>query len=570
MNSITIQTISQRRRRIALFTLFVAMAALPVQAVHLPHYKRDFRQHEGAIRYQRLMPILASRGVITDRNGEVLAVSSPVNTVWADPRKTKIDDQQLSELANLLETDKRRLSDRILARPDRAFVYLKRHIEPQIGKRVKDLAIPGVHLRHEYHRYYPWSEVSSHVLGFTDIDDRGQEGIELAYNDWLGGLQGEKSVIKDRKGRVVKDLPRYRAPNPGKNVKLSLDIRIQYQAYKELMSAVKKEGARSGSIVVLDPHNGEVMAMVNYPHFNPNNRASLHSQRIRNRAVTDLFEPGSTVKPFAVAAAIENGLFSPETMIDTSPGWYMVRGHTIQDEHNYGKIDLSRVIIKSSNVGAAKIALAMSAQELWNVYRRVGFGEHPGSGFPGEVGGLLSDYHGWNKIERATLAFGYGLSVTPLQLAQAYSILANGGLKTTATFLTTDNPKAGPRVMSAKTCRKIREMLEGVVSAEGTAKRAGIKGYRVAGKTGTVHKSTKNGYAKDRYVSVFAGMAPASNPRLVTVVMLDEPSKGQYFGGVVAAPVFAKVMAEALRLLGVPPDDLPTLQANTAARAGSA
>lgn len=570
MNEMTSRNTNQGRRVIVLVAIFVAMAVLLIRAVHLQLYEHDFLQREGKLRHHRVMTIPAYRGTIKDSQGAILAVSTPVDSVWLDPKQVKLAGKQIDKLAQLLKLDRQTVYRHLEAYSDKSFIYLKRHVPPELASRVMDLKLPGVHLQREYHRYYPMSEVTSHLLGFTDIDDKGQEGLELTYNNWLKGVPGERHVIKDRYGRIVKDLKENRAPNPGQELRLSVDSRIQYLAYRELKAAIKHQGAKSGSIVVLDPHRGKVLAMVNQPSFNPNNRSTLRTRQIRNRAVTDLFEPGSTIKPFTVAAAIENQWFSTKTMIDTSPGWYMVRGHTIQDEHDYGKIDLSRVLVKSSNVGAAKIALTIPPEQLWETYRQVGFGENTGSGFPGEAAGMLSDFNGWNKIERATLAFGYGLSVTPLQLAQAYSVLASDGYKTSISYLDSDKPQLRQRVMSSETSRKIRKMLEGVVSTAGTAKLAKVDGYRVAGKTGTVHKTVAGGYAKDRYVSVFAGMAPASRPRLVMVVMIDEPSKGDYFGGVVAAPVFARVMAGALRLLDIPPDDLPTLQAKVKSWAESA
>ena len=570
MNEMTSHNTNKGRRRIVLIAMFMAMASLLVRAIYLQHYERDFLQHEGELRHHRVMTIPAYRGTITDSHGAILAVSTPVDSVWLEPKQAKQAGNRITTLARMLELDEQNIHRRLTAHSEKSFIYLKRHIPPELASRVMNLNIPGVYLQREYHRYYPMSEVTSHLLGFTDIDDRGQEGLELTFNNWLKGVPGEKHVIKDRLGRIVKDVRENRAPNPGQDLRLSLDGRIQYLAYRELKAAINRHGARSGSIVVLEPHQGKVLAMVNQPSFNPNNRSTLRTPHIRNRSVTDLFEPGSTIKPFTVAAAIENGWFSTETMIDTSPGWYMVRGHTIQDEHNYGRINLSRVIVKSSNVGAAKIALAIPPEHLWDTYRQVGFGDNTGSGFPGEATGALSDFSGWNKVERATMAFGYGLSVTPLQLAQAYAVLANGGYKTSISYLAAGEPQDRQRVISRETCQKIREMLERVVSTEGTAKLAKVEGYRVAGKTGTVHKTTAGGYAKDRYISVFAGMAPVSQPRLVMVVMIDEPSRGEYFGGVVAAPVFARVMAGALRLLDIPPDDLPTLQARMKVWAESA
>ncbi len=570
MNDRSNLTIGQGRRSFILIASFVAMAMLIGRAVHLQYYEREFLQREGIARHQRVMLIPAHRGMILDRNGEVLAMSVPVNSVWANPQQATHTGEQLSAVAQLLGLDKDDLSQRMVARSSKEFIYLKRHITPDLANQVLELQAPGIHLQREYRRYYPAGEVNSHVQGFTNIDDVGQEGLELAFNRWLSGVPGEKRVIIDRLNRIVEDVEYVRAPRPGKNLRLSLDQRIQYLAYRELKTAIRQHDARSGSVVVLDPQTGEVLAMVNQPSFNPNNRIKLDPTMIRNRAVTDMFEPGSTIKPFVVAAAIANGSFGPETMINTAPGWYMVRGHTIQDEHNYGRINLSNIIVKSSNVGAVKVALSIPARHIWEVLHRVGLGEITSSGFPGESGGYLSQYTRWRTLDRATVAFGYGLSVTPLQLAQAYSVLATDGLRTPVSFIASDGPPKRRRALSADTSRKIRLMLEGVVSSEGTAKLAGVTGYRVAGKTGTIQKNTSGGYSKDRYISTFAGMAPASDPRLVAVVMIDEPRKGEYYGGVVAAPVFSKVMQGALRLLDIFPDNLPTLQAQSHDQADSA
>jgi cell division protein FtsI (penicillin-binding protein 3) len=558
------------RRMFVFFVLLSAMATLIMRAVQLQYYEREFLRSEGMARHQRVVSIPAHRGMITDRNGEPLAISSPIHSVWINPKEVLRAEIPLANLAKVLDLNERELSQHLEQRSSRSFLYLKRHIAPELAQRVMKLKVPGVYLQREYHRYYPMGGVAAHVLGFTDIDDRGQEGVELVFDHWLSGESGEKRVIKDRLGCVVEDVERIKAARPGKELRLSLDRRIQYLAYRELKAAVSKEKAHSGSIVVLDPIHGEILAMANQPSFNPNNRSSLQESVVRNRAATDVFEPGSTIKPFTIAAAMENKLFDPNAIIDTSPGWYMVSGHTIQDEHDYGSIDLSRVIIKSSNVGAAKIALAIPPKVMWETFRKMGFGEVTSSGYPGESAGSLSDYRGWNKIERATLAFGYGLSVTALQLAQAYAVLANNGLRPAITILTHDSVPEFQRVLSVKTSRRIRKMLEGVVSKEGTAVRARVEGYRVAGKTGTVHKSTSGGYAKNRYISVFAGLAPATRPRLVVVVTINEPHSGEYYGGIVAAPVFSKVMAGALRLLDVPPDNLPPLQAHSDDMAGAA
>jgi cell division protein FtsI (penicillin-binding protein 3) len=558
------------RRMFVFLVLLSAMATLIMRAVHLQTYEREFLRGEGMARHLRVVSIPAHRGMITDRNGEALAISSPINSVWANPKEVLRAKVPLANLAKVLGLNERGLSQRLEQRSSRSFLYLKRHIDPELAQRVMKLKMPGINLQREYHRYYPMGEVTAHLLGFTDIDDRGQEGVELVFDHWLRGESGEKRVIKDRLGCVVEDVERIRAARPGKELRLSLDRRIQYLAYRELKAAVSREKARSGSIVVLDPIQGEILAIVNQPSFNPNNRSSLRESVVRNRAATDVFEPGSTIKPFTIAAAMENKLFDTNAIIDTSPGWYMVSGHTIQDEHDYGAIDLARIIVKSSNVGAAKIALAIPPKVMWNMFRRVGFGEVTSSGYPGESAGSLSDYRGWNKIERATLAFGYGLSVTALQLAQAYAVLANGGLRPGITVLTRDSAPEFQRVLSVKTSRRIRKMLEGVVSQEGTAVRARVEGYRVAGKTGTVHKSTSGGYAKNHYISLFAGLAPATHPRLVIVVTINDPQSGEYYGGIVAAPVFSKVMAGALRLLDVPPDNLSPLQAHSDDRAGAA
>jgi cell division protein FtsI (penicillin-binding protein 3) len=534
------------------------------RGLYLQLHEREFLLGEGDARHQRVMPIPAHRGMITDRNGEPLAISTPMDSIWANPRETLSARGQLSAVARLLDLNPESLLTELADRAEREFVYLKRRVDPDVAEQVLALNVPGINIQREYRRYYPMAEVTSHVLGFTDIDDRGQEGLELAYDHWLSGMPGAKKVIKDRLGRIVEDLELIRPASAGKNLRLSLDRRIQYLAYRELKAAVTKHRARSGSVVVLDPYTGEVLAMVNQPAFNPNNRLTLTVDWTRNRAATDVLEPGSTVKPFVVAAAMESGLFEPETVIQTSPGWYMVRGHTIQDEHDYGRLDLGGVIRKSSNVGATKIALALTPGALWESYRRAGFSESTGSGFPGEALGALSSYQGWGEFERAALAFGYGLAATPLQLARAYAAIAAEGLRPDVSYTIVEQAERA-RVMSEDAALQLRHMLEGVVSVAGTAPMAGVEGYRIAGKTGTVHKSTPGGYAKDRYISIFAGLAPVSQPALVAVVVIDEPANGAYFGGLVAAPVFSRIMDGALRLLNVRPDNLPQLHAGNEA-----
>jgi len=558
------------RRVLVLGVFALGMLVLVGRAIDLQVLKQDFLRGQGDARHLRVVGMPAHRGMITDRNGEPLAISTPVDSVWANPRELSLADPRLPQLARLLELDQDDMLRRLAARETREFVYLRRHVSPELSARVQALELPGVALEREYRRYYPMGEVMAHVVGFTNIDDRGQEGLELAYDEWLAGVPGAKRVIKDRLGRVIENVEALRPPRAGKPLTLSVDRRIQYLAYRELKQAVQAEGARSGSIVVMDPRTGEVLAMANQPAFNPNTRRNLRGELYRNRGVTDVFEPGSTIKPFTIAAALEAGVYGPASQIDTGPGFVRVGGHTIRDVRNYGRIDLATVIRKSSNVGASKIALSLEPEALWSLYSQVGFGQITGAGFPGEAAGVMGDYSRWNEVERATLAFGYGLSVTPLQLAQAYSAIAADGMLHEATFLRREGAAPGRRAMQAETARQVRAMLEGVVSGEGTGLRAAIEGYRVAGKTGTARKSTVGGYAEDRYIAVFAGMAPASNPRLVVVVMINEPAREEYYGGHVAAPVFREVMTGALRLLNIPPDDLPALQARQSGRGGAA
>ncbi len=448
----------------------------------------------------------------------------------------------------------------LASRADREFIYLRRHINPMLAAQVEALDIPGVYLQREYRRYYPDGEVAAHVVGFTNIDDVGQEGLELAYDDWLKGEPGAKRVIKDGKSHIIEDVESIRLPAPGRDLQLSIDRRIQYLAYRELKALMQEHKARAASAVVLDVKSGEVLAMVNQPSFNPNNRQNLNSSDMRNRAVTDVFEPGSTMKPFVVAKALESGRYRPDTAVATAPGWMRVGSNTVRDVHDYGQLDVSGVIRKSSNVGIAKIALSLPAEEIWTQMSDLGFGVQTFSGFPGEASGLLPHYTGWNAIETATLSFGYGVSVTALQLAQAYAVLAADGVRRSVTFLHGQDAMQEHRVMPAAVARQVRYMLEEATGPDGTAPQARIPGFRVAGKTGTVRKSVAGGYSDSQYLSVFAGLAPVSDPRLVMVVMVDEPGNGQYYGGQVAAPVFARVMAGALRLLAVTPDNVPLLQ----------
>lgn len=547
------------RRRFVLGLLLIAAALLVWRLVDLHVLRKDFLQGEGDARALRVVSMAAHRGMIVDRHGEPLAISTPVDSVWANPGDVQFEGKQRAQLARLLGMSSEQLQKSISTHSKREFVYLQRHVHPDLAQQIINLKIPGVSLQREYRRYYPTGEVSGHVLGFTNIDDIGQEGMELAYDDWLRGHAGSKRVIKDRLGHVIADVESIESPQPGKNLQISIDRRLQYLAYTELKAAVQKHKALSASLVMMDVKTGEILAMVNQPTFNPNNRKDLQGKRYRNRAVTDLFEPGSTIKPFTIAAALDAGLYQADTMIDTSPGFYKVGTNTVRDTRNYGSIDVASVIMKSSNVGASKIALSLPAERIWTLFRKVGFGEITSSGFPGESSGLLTDYKKWRDIDRATLAFGYGMSVTPLQLAQAYTVFARQGKMQPATMLRVgeghDSPAPIP-VMKASTAKSVLRMLESVVTTEGTGIQAQVRGYRVAGKTGTARKSGVGGYVDDRYVAVFAGLAPVSNPRIVTVVMVNEPGGKEYYGGLVAAPVFAHVTAGALRLLNVAPDNL--------------
>ncbi len=567
------------RRRLLLGLILVVIAGLCARAFYLQAWNRDFLLSEGDARHLRTVRLQAHRGPILDRSGEPLAVSTPVDSVWVDAKALfasggkdgrPAPKAQIVELARGLGRDPEALYRFLAGRPDRRFVYVARHLPPERAARIKALGVAGVELQREYRRYYPSAEVAAHVLGFTDIDDRGQEGLELAYDDWLRGQPGAKRVLRDRRGRVVADVARIRAPEPGRELVLSIDQRIQYLAYRALKRGVRRVGARGGSLVVLDPRSGEVLAMVNQPSFNPNNPADRKPGRTRNRAVTDVFEPGSTVKPFTVAAALASGRYAPDYTVETSPGWWRIAHYTIRDLHDYGRVSLERILVKSSNIGAAKLALGMPAERLWSVFHEVGFGAGTGSGFPGEAVGVLRDFQDWRQVEQATMAYGYGLSVTTLQLARAYAALAADGESVSVTFLRRDAPPESQRVLPARVARRVRHMLEGVVSDEGTARRAAVPGYRVAGKTGTVHKSQAGGYAKKRYLALFAGMAPATRPALVIVVTVDEPEPGKHYGGVAAAPVFAEVMAGALRLLDIAPDAVERLEARRGAGGGAA
>ena len=548
--------VSHFRLLVVVGIVLAVAAVLLWRAVDLHVLNKDFLQSQGNARYMRTMPVAAHRGVITDRHGDPLAVSTPVDSVWINPAEFLTARTSWGKLTKLLSLKLDKVERLVLQREKREFVYLKRHIRPDLGEQVEKLNIAGVYLQREYHRYYPAGEVAAHVLGFTNIDDAGQEGLELAYNDWLQGQSGKKMVIKDRLGRTIKHVESIKAAQPGNDLVLSIDRRLQYLTYRELKRAVNQYKAKSGSAVILDTKTGEVLAMVNQPSYNPNNRRKLKSSHLRNRAVTDVFEPGSTIKPFTVAAALESGKFKANSVINTSPGYYRIGKYVVQDIKNYGRINLSTILSKSSNIGASKLALGISAKNLTDVHSRIGFGFSTGSGFPGEVAGIINLPTEKQLVERATLSYGYGLSVTPLQLARAYGAIANDGMMPATSFIRVDEVEREERVLPKEYAKQIRKMLEAVVSKNGTGSRAAVAGYRISGKTGTVKKASAGGYSDDSYVALFAGMAPASNPRLAMVVTINEPQGDVYYGGKVAAPVFSKVMSGALRLMDIAPDNV--------------
>ncbi len=547
----------QVRARFLLALFALAALVLLARAVHLQVMRSGYLAGQGDARHLRIAPISAHRGTITDRNGEPLAVSTPVDSVWINPPELAAAAGQIPRLASALGADAEWLKRLVAGKLEREFVYVRRHMPPEYAARVAALQLRGVYLLREYRRYYPAGEVTGHVLGFSNVDDAGQEGLELAFDHWLSGESGAKRVLKDRLGRSIEDVERIRPPEPGRELTTSLDLRLQYLAYRELKAAVRRYRARAGSVVILDVATGEVLAMVNQPSYNPNDRAQYTAARYRNRAATDIFEPGSSLKPLIIAAALDSGRFEPDTLIQTAPGYIRIGANTVRDKHNLGRIDVTTVLMKSSNVGASKIALALDAEYLWEVLARFGLGRLTDSAFPGESAGLLSHHSNWRRIGQATLAYGYGLSTTPLQLAQAYAALGAGGVRHPVSLLKVEEAPGAQRVVSTETAWALVDMMETVVSDEGTGAQAAVAGYRIAGKTGTAWKHEAGGYSRDRYTSVFAGLAPASAPRLAVVVMIDEPGGEKYYGGDVAAPVFAAVMTDALRLLAVPPDRLP-------------
>ena len=531
----------------------IVVGALGWRLVDLHVVDNEFLRQQGDVRTIRVESIDAHRGVITDRHGESLAVSTPVQTLWANPSEMDPSEPRLAHLARLLDISEARLRERLHTYSDREFIYLRRKVQPGLAESALNMGIPGVYSRQEYRRYYPAGEVTAHVVGFTNIDESGQEGMELAYNQWLSGKSGRKRVLKDNRGRVIKDLTLIREARPGRDMALSIDLRLQYLAYRELKAVVGAHGARGGTLVMLDVDSGEVLAMVNQGSYNPNDRSQLSPDRLRNKAITDLFEPGSTMKPVTMAAALESGKFNHNSTIDTAPGYRRFGRFTIRDSRNYGVIGLTDIIAKSSNVGVSRIATELGGDVIRDLYARLGLGQPTGIGFPGEAVGVLPAPPKWRPVEEATLSYGYGMSVNALQLAQAYMVLANGGIRYPLSLLKVDERPVGERVLSEKVSFQVREMLREAVE-NGTGKRAQPGFYSAGGKTGTVHLVGKGGYQDSQYKAIFAGMAPIDHPRIVTVVAVDAPQSGEYYGGEVAAPVFARVMSDALRLLNVKPE----------------
>lgn len=546
----------QRRRQWLLGLFALVAGALLARAVYLQVMHTDFLQWQGNARYLRVVPVPAHRGMLLDRDGEPLAVSTPIDSVWVNPSQFMTVQTQWQALATVLGLTVKELQTVLVKRQQREFVYLKRHISPTVAAQVKGLNLAGVFLQREYHRYYPTGAVAAHVLGFTNVDDQGQEGLELAFDNTLAGVAGAKRVLQGKNGQIIANVENLQLPRPGQDVRLTIHRQLQYVLHRELRTAVWTHKAQAGSAVILNVHTGEVLALVNQPECNPNNREELVNDRFRNRTVTDVFEPGSTLKPLTIVTALESGKFETTTRIDTQPGYFQVGKYTVRDSHNYGPIDLATIIQKSSNVGASKIALSLPPGQLWRTLNNLGFGQSTDSGFPGEVPGKLPHFSVWHPFEQATLSFGYGLNSTLLQLARAYAALANGGRLLPIRFVIPETPvnsEKMPAVIQASTLQQVMPMLEKVTQPGGTGKDAHISGYRVAGKTGTVHKPVAGGYSPNEYLALFVGIVPASRPQLVMAVLIDEP-RGGHYGGQVAAPVFAKVMTEGLRLLNVPPD----------------
>ena len=543
-----------RSRTVGLL-LMGAFAALVGRGFYLQVINNDFLQEKGESRYRRDIEVSASRGKIIDRNGDLLAVSTPMKSIWAIPGDARtMSAAQKQQLAALLDIGVRELDGTIA--PEKTFVFVKRQVPPETADRIAALKLPGVHQEKEYRRYYPTGDMTAHIVGFTGVDDKGLEGVELAFQPSLIGRSGSRSVIRDRRGNIIEDVGALKPPQDGKDVRLALDSKIQYLAYSQLKAAVETNKAKAGGAIVIDARTGEILALVNLPTYNPNNRETLSGAQLRNRALTDTFEPGSTLKPFTAALAMEKGKFRPDTVINCAPGRITIGNATISDAHPHGALTVAQVIQKSSNVGVTKMALTLPSQEMWQMFDAVGFGQLPQLGFPGEVTGRLRPWKNWRPIEQATMSYGHGISVSLIQLARAYSVFARDGDLIPLSLLKTDEPVVhGVPVFSVQTAREMRAMLEMAAGPEGTAPKARVPGYRVGGKTGTAHKLEGGVYA-NKYVSAFVGFAPVSDPRLIVAVMIDEPSAGKHYGGEVAAPVFSQVMGASLRTLGITPDAL--------------
>ena len=542
-------------------------AGLVARAVQLQVGQHGDLMHKGDELSLRVVKMAAHRGAITDRNGEPLAMSTPVDSIWVNPQE--IDDhlEQLPRLAKALGQEPQALARHITSNLEREFLYLARQMPPEQAEQIKALRIPGVYLTREYRRFYPAGEVTSHLVGFTTIDERGQEGLELGYDQMLAGEDGSKRVLQDLYGHYVENVELIRAPRQGRDLATSIDLRIQYLAYRELKTAMKDYRAHAGSAIVVDVDTGEVLAMVNQPSYNPNDRDQLQPELYRNRAATDIFEPGSSVKPFIMAAALSSGRYQPDSIVDTSPGYIKVGVKTFEDEHNLGAIDLGTILAKSSNVGTARVALSLPPKQIYDTLTSLGLGQVTGSNFPGESAGMLSHYSHWREIGIATLSHGYGLSMTPLQIAHAYATIGAGGIRRPITFDRVTGPVAGERVMDEKVAQSLVGLMEHVVAAGGTGTRAAVVGFRVAGKTGTAWKSFAGGYSTDHYMAVFAGVVPATHPKLATVIVIDDPGGSLFYAADVAAPVFSNVMSGALRLMDIPPDDLQNVPAATLVQA---
>ncbi len=540
------------RSRLLALLLLASFVVLVGRAFYLQIVNNDFLQEKGESRYRRDIEISASRGRIADRHGDVLAISTPMKSVWAIPPAVTLSPEQQRQLAALLETDSRQLARKLDT--DKTFVFLRRQIPPEVADQIAALKLPGIGQNKEYRRFYPTGEMTAHMVGFTGVDDTGLEGVELAYHKQLLGQPGSRSVIKDRRGQIVEDVGSIKSPQDGQDIRLALDSKIQFLAYSHLKQAIAENNAKAGGIVVLDVRTGEVLALANWPTYNPNNREKLSGGQLRNRAVTDTFEPGSTLKPFTIALGLDANKVRFDTVINCAPGRLTIGNATIADAHPHGALSVAQVIQKSSNVGAAKISAMLPAQRMWEMFDNVGFGQVPRLGFPGEVSGRLRPWKNWRPIEQATMSYGHGISVSLIQLARAYSVFARDGDLVPLSLTRVDEPlPLGARVFSPQTAREVRAMLEMAVLPGGTAPKAQIPGYRVAGKTGTAHKLQGGRYA-NKYVSSFVGFAPASDPRVIVAVMIDEPGAGKHYGGEVAAPVFASVMSSSLRTLGIAPD----------------